>query len=533
MFKRIKILSISFLVIMGLLIFRLAYIQIIGHEDLSAAAEMQQNIVLEGADTRSVIYDRNGTPIAGSHQDYIYIIPAEKYDGETQNALNKVEAVEVPNETESYKVYVSQEYDKKTGDRLIKNSDAYILEADRRYMAEQPAVHMIGYVNHKDGSGASGLELMYDKELSLYNKKVMAPDDVSGKLMRGYGLTVQTASDDDIYIKDGITTTLELGTQKEIERILAECDKDGAIVVLKADTGEIIAAASTPVFDPSQIEAYMESDNGEFINKVTQGTYPPGSVFKIVVAAAALEAGVMPDKTFMCTGNENINGHTVKCETGGEAGHGKITLKKAFADSCNCAFIQLGKIVGAEAVLAMAERMGLGKTVLEEFPEEQTGNLMTLQNAKGAAIANLSIGQGEILVTPLQIASMTAIIADDVIDPGIKIITGETEGEQCIAQETADELHEMMEETIISGTGKGLELPVSAGAKTGSAESVQNGRKVIHGWMTGYVPAESPQYVITVFTENGRSGRASAGPVFSQVVNHLYENGLLEYETAF
>ena len=533
MYKRIKILSVCFLIIMGLLALRVGYIQILGHEDLSTAAKMQQNIVLEGADTRSVIYDRNGTPIAGDNQEYIYIIRTEKYDGETQNALNEVDAVEIPNENSGYKVFASQEYNKRTGNRLIENSEAYILKAARRYQPDQTAVHMVGYINQKDGRGASGLELLYDEELSAYMKKVMAPADVQGYLLQGYGLTVDNAAETDNYIMDGITTTLESGLQQEAERILNECDKNGAIVVVKADNGEIMAAASTPVFDPTRIKDYIDSDNGEFINKVIQGTYPPGSVFKIIVAAAALEAGIGPDRTFECKGKEIINGHAVKCETGGETGHGKISFTRAFAESCNCAFIQLGKQLGADAIIEMAERFGLGKTVLDDFPGEQTGNVMTVQDSQGAAIANLSIGQGELLVTPIQVAAMTAVVANDGVNPGIKIVSGDNTDSVVIEPEVTAKLKNMMEETIISGTGKGLELPVSAGAKTGSAESVQNGRKVIHGWMTGYVPAESPQYVITVFTENGRSGRASAGPVFSQVVNHLYENGLLEYETAF
>lgn len=533
MYKRIKFFTISFFIIVGLLVLRLAYIQILGHEDLSAAAKMQQNIVLQGADTRSVIYDRNGTPIAGGHQDYIYIIRKENYDGETQNALNKVNAVEVPNEGSPYKVFVSQGYDKETGERLINNSEAYVLKAARRYQTMQPAVHMIGYVNPKDNSGASGLELMYDEILSSYGKKVTAPADVSGNLLRGYGLSVESAAEDDIYIKEGITTTLDLGIQLEAERILADCDKDGAIVVLKADTGEIAAAASTPIFDPSHIEDYMDSGNGEFINKVTQGIYPPGSVFKIVVAAAALEVGISPDRMFKCKGSETVNGHTVKCETGGESGHGEISFKQAFADSCNCAFIKMGQLIGAESIINMAERLGLGNTVLEGFPEEQSGNIMSLRESQGAAIANLSIGQGETLVTPLQVAAMTAIVADNGIDPGIKIVPGENADEEILDPETASVLQEMMEKTIENGTGSGMELPVKAGAKTGSAESTQNSNEVVHGWITGYVPADNPEYIITVFVENGRSGRGAAGPLFSQMIRYLHESGTMEYETGF
>ena len=534
MCRRIRILSIAFIVIMGLLGMRLAYIQIIGHDDLSAAASAQQNILLEGADVRGVIYDRNGTPIAGGHRDYIYIIKNENYDGETQNALNSVDAEEIPNGENGYKVFVSQDYDKEIGQRLINNSEAYILEAGRRYEDDQPAVHMVGYINSKDSSGASGLELMYDDKLSNLNKKVSAVADVNGNILQGYGLKVDSDAEGDIYVKEGITTTLDLGLQKEAECILKECDNPAAAVVLKAGTGEILASASTPVFDPGSIEEYIDSCGGELINKVTQGAYPPGSVFKIVVAAAALESGVSPEKTFNCKGSETVNGHTVKCETGGEKGHGEITFKQAFADSCNSAFIQLGKLAGAESVISMAERFGLGRTVLDGYPEEQHGNLMSLTASEGAAIANLSIGQGETLVTPLQVAAMTAAVADNGKKIGINIIAAdEPEVTECISAETASALQEMMAATMVSGTGKGFELPVAAGAKTGSAESTQGGQEVVHGWITGYVPAEDPQYVITVFVENGRSGRGSAGPLFAELAGYIYEQGMIEYETGF
>lgn len=534
--KRWKALSICLAVIMTLLAGRLAYIQLLGQEDLSAAAHVQQQITLEGADTRGAIYDRNGTPLAGQQQEYIYIIEEESFDGETMNALNQVYAEEVPNEDNQYRVFTSQLYLKSTGERLIRNSGAFILEAGRRYQHQQTAVHMIGYTNPKDGSGATGLELQYDEVLSQYNKKVAAVADVQGKLLQGKGLAVTSNQDQDNYVKDGITTTLESGLQKAVEEILAQQPYDGAAVVTEVKTGQILAAASTPVYDPVNVESYMESQSGELINKVTQGQYPPGSIFKMIVAAAALEMGIDPYSVYTCNGAETVNGQTVKCSTGGETGHGTITLKDAFAKSCNCAFIQLGQQIGAEAILSMAENMGLGETVLNGYPGEKSGNLMTSEQSQGAAIANLSIGQGELLVTPLQAARVTGIIANDGLDTGLQLVLEQEEileGQRCISQETAENLQEMMAQTMIDGTGSQLESDVSMAAKTGSAESVQAGSEVVHGWICGYVPAEAPQYAITVFMEDGKSGSGSAGPVFASIAQYLGESGLLENEVGF
>lgn len=534
--KRWKALAIILSIIMVALMGRTAYIQILGKEDLSVAAHTQQRIVLDGADNRGTIYDRNGTPLAGRQQEYIYIIEAEKFDGETGNALKEINAQEVPNEGSMYRVFTSKQYSKKIGTRLIRNSKAYILEAGRRYQKKQPAVHLIGYINTKDGSGASGLELQYDKELSLYNKKVAAVADVKGHLLQGTGLVITTAQEKDTYVKDGITTTLDFGLQTFVEDVLAKTSYDGAAVVTKVDTGDIVAAASTPTFDPSVVSQYMDSKNGELINKVTQGQYPPGSVFKIVVAAAALEAGIRVDSTYTCNGSEDINGRKVKCSTGGESGHGSLTLTDAFAKSCNCAFIQLGKQIGAEAILQMAQKLGFGQVVLDGYPDEKSGNLPSLEQVQGTAIANLSIGQGQLLASPLQIARMTNIVANDGFDVGLHIISQqeETKSEsQCFSSETSQQLLAMMRQTMMIGTASNLESNLSIAAKTGSAESTQGGEEVVHGWMTGCVPANEPQYTITVFMENGRSGSVSAGPIFQEITQYISDSYLLETEMNF
>jgi len=529
------------LVCIGILLFtalmgRLAYIQIAGHENLSAAAYVQQQIVLEGADARGTIYDRNGNPIAGQHQEYIYIIESDNFDGETMNALNEVDAEEIKGQKEGYRVFASEKYSKETAARLIRNSDAYIIEAGRRYCDAQPAVHMIGYVNQKDSSGASGIELMYNDELSQYNKTLAAPADVNGRMMRGTGLTVKTAADSDDFIKDGVVTTLDLGLQKKVEEILADCEQNGAVIVVKCDTGEIMASASTPVFDPRNVQEYVELNSGELINKVTQGEYPPGSVFKIVVAAAALNAGIDPEQMYYCSGSEEIDGISVKCSTGGSEGHGNISFADAFADSCNCAFIQMARETGAEDILDMAEKMGLSETVLDGYPEEKSGILMSEEDSAGSAIANLALGQGKTQVTPLQIAKMTNIVANGGLDPGVHLIVDEKEVNEAIRilnEETAGILQQMMERTVTDGTGRGFDLKagISIAAKTGSAQSTQGGVEVVHGWMTGYVPAEEPEYAITVFVEDGKSGRGSAGPLFADVAGYLNSSGMIQYET--
>ena len=457
----------------------------------------------------------------------------------TENALNELKAREIQNRGSGYRVFSSERYDKSIGQRLIRNSSAYILEAGRRYSKQQMAAHLLGYVNPQDQSGASGLELMCDEELSLLNKKISASADVRGNLLQGRGLVVSSAREDDSYVKKGIVTTLDAGLQGKIEEILKKSPKDGAVVVLKSGTGEIVASASTPGFDPSNINEYMESGSDELVNKVTQGEYPPGSIFKIVVAAAALEKGIEPESVWQCEGYEIVNGKRVNCKTGGGDGHGTITFQEAFAQSCNSAFIQITQKVGAEAVLDMAQRMGLGEEALSGYPDEKSGNLMTARQSAGAAIANLAIGQGETLMTPLQAARMTNIIASDGVDPGVHLVLEEGEMVAAAApvsvldKETTEKLKKMMAQTIISGSGKTLSAETSMAAKTGSAESSMGGEDVVHGWITGFAPAEKPEYTITVFIEDGESGSGSAGPIFAQTAQYLSDSKSFEQPFSF
>lgn len=535
--KRLLAITGALGVLLIALIGRLVYIQFIGHDDLSEAAKAQQLIALEGANTRGFIYDRNNTPLVGNNREYIFIIREENFDMEAMGALNAMEAREIKNDDNGYKVFAVKEYDKELGERLIRNSNAYIMEAGRRYSQEQKAVHILGYVNPQDASGASGIELMCDEELSLLNKRVFTTADVKGNILPGRGLVISTDMEKDSYVKSGVTTTLEAGLQEAVEKILGDTEKNAAILVLKSDTGEIMASASTPAFDPTRISEYMKSNQDELVNKVTQGEYAPGSVFKIVVAAAALEQGVDPNQTFTCDGHVAINGQNVNCKTGGKTGHGTITFRDAFAQSCNSAFIQIGQKIGASAILDMAEKMGVGKAVLEGYPGERTGNLMTEQQSGGAAIANLSIGQGETLMTPLQVAKMTNIIAAAGQDKKTHILLRtdeeEMESTQVIRPDTAQTLRDMMRETMVTGSGRALKAEVEMAGKTGSAESYLGGEEAVHGWMTGFAPAEEPEYTITVFVEAGGTGSQSAGPLFAQVVQYLSDSKSFEQAVGF
>ena len=528
---RIKKIAIFLGILFVALVLRLAYIQIIGHDELSAVTRVQSLIALEGSNTRGVIYDRSGKALVADDKHYIYIIKSDGFDKKAANLLKRADAREISGNSEEHHVYASEKYDKRIGEELIEDHGAYILQASARYDHDQTAAHYIGYVNEGDSSGAAGLELMYDDVLSGLHRKVYAAADVNGNILQGRGLIIVSDAHKDSYVAEGIRTALDKDLQQEVEKIIETDDDDCAVVVLDSKTGGIAAMASTPKFDPGNIERYVGTSGDELMNKAAQGEYAPGSVFKIITAAAALEKGIDPDRTYVCSGFAELNGLTIDCDTGGETGHGEISFEEAFAVSCNSFFVQLAEDTGAEDIISTAKEMGLGSKVIDGYPQEAEGHVMNKQESAGNAIGNLSIGQGETLVTPLQVAAMTNIIASGGIDRGVHILMDEErEEERILSEKTASIIGKMMEETAGNGTGSTLGLvgkdgKVKAAVKTGTAEYGVKELETAHGWITGYTPCDEPEYVITVLVDGGGSGSGSAGPILKKIIEYLEESG--------
>lgn len=518
-------------VLAGLLVCRLFYIQITGGGELAAATRMQSMISLEGGNTRGIIYDRNGSPLVADQKRFVYIIKKKAMDSEARRILERIDAHEIRNEEGGYAVYSSETYEKSAGRRLIDGYGAYILQASARYSDEQTAVHLIGYVNSSDSSGAAGLELMYDDQLSGFNRRIYAVADVNGGILPGRGLVITSDSEKDSSVIKGIRTTVDKELQQAVEGMIREVEKDCAVVVLDASDGGVAAMACTPSFDPNDVGMHLESDGDELVNKVTQGEYAPGSVFKIAVAAAALENGVDAGCSYECTGSASAGELQVKCETGGDEGHGSIEFEDAFAESCNSFFIKLGQDIGANSIVETARKLGLGSKALAGYPQESAGHLMTSGERSGDAIANLAIGQGETLVTPLQVAHMTGIIASGGIDRGVHMLMEEEAGnDRVISGKTADAIAGMMERTTETGTGSALDMTAHDGSaeaavKTGTAEYSAGEEVRTHGWITGFAPCSDPEYVITVFVEDGGSGASSAGPVFEKILEYIQKSG--------
>jgi len=342
----------------------------------------------------------------------------------------------------------------------------------------------------------------------------------------------------------------------------------GCILVMEADSGRLLAAASAPNFDlsmfidgsPAMWNAVNSDTRRPFVPRFTAMALPPGSTFKIVTAIAALESGtITPDMPFECHGYlTNPDEHRCMIFRLFGTTHGRVNLRTAMAQSCNVYFFDAAQRMGIEPLVQWAELLEFGRVTGVDLPFEKTGTVP--HTRRSTAVANtdaarrrferdalgLSIGQSRLTVTPLQMARLLAFVANDgwlvtphvVSDDGTARRTTDIDTSPYratrkrilgIRLETLNAIRAGLQAAIEEplGTGfKTVRLPgVSIAGKTGTAETAPG--KPDHAWFTGYAPTENPRYVVVVALEHGGSGSKAAGPIARELVRSMAERGLL------
>ncbi len=532
---RLLVIAAAFALVMLLLAGRLFYLQVLCHEELAAAAASQQEIAIEGLDTRGMILDRNLQPLTGGTDQYYYIVSKKKEDAAFAHLMEELEGRQVARDSASYHVYRTEKYDSDANEILQERYGAYVFRTQARYADDQLACHLIGYLNEDEQKGVSGLELIHQDELAADGDVLTVLADGAGNIISGRAPAVRSGTEKTRTMESRtVVTSIDRRLQYVCEKALSAAGESGAAVVMDVDSGEILAWASTPKFDPRSIEDYLD-DGDCLLDKVSQGTYAPGSVFKLVTAIAALESGVCDEEQeFTCEGEVVVAGVPVKC-TAAAQGHGRLDMGEALAVSCNCYFAQLGELTGCEEIVRTARRLGLGEKVLADYPQEEAGYIPAEEEVGPWDTTNISIGQGDILVTPLQIVRLTAVLAAGGLDVKATLYPrarSERERKRLISSPTAALLDEMMREVMASGSGAigdagggtaaGKWL-LSARGKTGTAEALWQGEAVSNCWFTGYFTVGDRRYAVTVLVERGVSGSATALPVFRSVADFLAE----------
>ncbi len=393
-----------------------------------------------------------------------------------------------------------------------------------RFYRYPPLVHVTGY--HSLRYGATGLEGAYNARLRGETEEVER--DLLTTLVDDLLHRPQVGQD--------IVLTIDLELQKVADDALGE--RRGAIVLLDPRSGEILALASHPYYNPNTLEEEWETlrDNPQkpLINRASQGLYPPGSSFKVVTLAAVLEEGLTsPQETFIDdTGRFVVQGFPILCNN--HPGHTSFDLYHAFGYSCNVAFARLGLRLGGEKLLEYARRFGLGRAPDLDIPAEGgqlAGDLSLGGTLDDVEVASTAMGQGELIVSPLQMALAAAAIANGGIVPQpLLVLQPPSSGawhfqsarhlqgtSRAVSPRTARQVGEAMVVVVREGTGQPAGLPgVQVAGKTGTAQ-ITNGRmgeeEEPHAWFVGFAPADAPRYAIAVLVEHGGPGSKGAAPL--------------------
>ena len=412
-----------------------------------------------------------------------------------------------------------------------------ILREWQRYDEHSLARHVIGYLRDADGEPMAGLEKSFNEYLDAgVSKLVYAHTDARERIIPGLGYKIMGTQKPYYDIK----LTLDYSVQKILEDVLdRRPGKHGGIVV-DVRTGEILAMASRPNFDQNDIYA-SAAQRDAFINTVLTD-YPPGSLFKIVVAAGGLESGQYSgDEEHFCSGGIDVGGVFYSCHPR-SGGLGNLTIREAFAHSCNDAFIKMADELGGDVIVDLARQLGLGQS-LDIGLDNRPGSLPDRDDYAGAGIGNLAIGQGKVMVTPLQIADLCLTIANGGIRKRLTLVkelisnSGEVKrikSEDCgrvLSERTASKLQSWMADVTEYGTAPLAwdgEIGGTAG-KTGTPQVAGDPDSRNYGWFAGFFPREKPRYVIVILSREEGGGGQNAAPIFREVAHRIweYENSLV------
>ncbi|HVR30141.1 MAG TPA: penicillin-binding protein 2 [Thermoanaerobaculia bacterium] len=414
----------------------------------------------------------------------------------------------------------------------------YLSEASQRALSLRPGLRAGDLV------GVKGVEQTYDPILRGDDGRRVVVVDSRGKFVRE---ELREAS------RPGgsLELTLDLELQQEAERFFA--DKVGSAVALDPANGEILALVSAPSFNPNAFARRIDSDEWKAIlqaphqplqNRGIQNTFPPGSVFKIVTAIAGLETGAVdPNDTVVCSGATRVFNHRFRCWKRG--GHGRVDLHRAIVQSCDVFFYHLGARLSIDPIAAWSRRLGLGEATGIDLIGEKSGLVPDKQwslRQRGTMwfpgeTVSVSIGQGPLLVTPLQVAVMMAAVANGgrLVRPhlasGMALPGTRDAG---VSPATLAFIRNALAAVVNEGgTGSRARLPsVRVAGKTGTAQVIRQEVHIDsadldyehrdHAWFASFAPVDDARLVVVVFVEHGGHGSAAAAPL----AKLLYEKHL-------
>jgi penicillin-binding protein 2 len=557
--------------IFGIFVLRLWYLQVIKGGEYKKLDERNRLRVVDIPAPRGVIYDRNDNVLVRNVLSFDISFVKEnlpKDDG-TLSELGKLvgltpedikrrgRATENPFEAIKLKQDVSFEEVARIEARKI---DFPGLQVDvtiaRGYLYGQTASHVLGYIGNPTPKqlaspeyrnvprqafvGQFGIEKSYDNILRGVAGKKIVEVDALGNVMKFVRIQKPSKGND-------IRLTIDVNAQMAAESGLA--DKAGAVVAIKPGTGEILALASAPSFDPNLfVGGINQSDWQDLIrdpkkplmNRAIQNHYPPGSTFKPITALAALEKGIISEDTGFFCGGSIYFGRTFRCWKDG--GHGSVHTHRALVESCDVFFYEVGKRINIDTIAEYASAFGLGRRTGIELDGEAAGivpstrwKLKTKKEKwyQGETLSTV-IGQGFLTVTPIQMARLMAALVNGgkLYKPYLLINKNEETAPESYADvnpENTEFIRNALLGVVYEGGGTGRLARsdiVSIGGKTGTAQVIGGAVKgkylpeeyQDHAWFVAFAPQNNPEIAVSVFVEHGGHGGSVAAPIAKRVI---------------
>ncbi len=591
--RRAAMLGAGKLVLASALAGRLYYLQVLESDRYVTLAEENRINLRLIQPSRGSIVDRHGTPMARNRENYrVVVIPEQTLDiRETLDRISLIVPVgateirrvlhEMKRKRSFVPVTVRENLSWEEVARLEVNAPdlpGVLIDVgqSRDYPLGAAAAHVIGYVaavTEKELTedpllqlpdfriGKSGIEKIYD--LALRGKAGSSQMEVNS-----VGRVVRELSREEGKAGHQVALTLDSGVQEFANKRLKGLS--GAVVAMNVYTGEVLLMVSTPGFDPNEFVTGLSEKNWQKLlsnrrapltNKCIAGQYAPGSTYKMIVAIAALEAGlVTPEQKVFCKGHIELGGDRFHCWK--REGHGHVGLHEAIQKSCDIYFYELSRRCGINRISEMARRFGLGQALIGDLAGEQRGLVpdpdwkrATFGAAwQGGETLITGIGQGYVLATPLQLAVMMSrmvnggdevlphLTREAVLPEGVDVRPKENFKSLGIRQATLAHIRRAMAAVtnVPGGTAYGARIrsaKVAMGGKTGTSqvrrisererkEGVRKNKnrpwkERDHALFVGFAPVNAPKYAISVIVEHGGSGSSAAAPIARDILREI------------
>ncbi len=529
--SRIKIVLLVIILLFILIIGRVMYIQLIDYEKLSLLADDLWSRELPIEAERGLILDRNGVVLADNlTTTALVLIPNQIEDKEkTSTLLSEILGITKEEMDEHVYKETSIERVHPEGRRLayevsdkissLNLPGIYLVkESERYYPYQEDLAHVLGYVGI-DNQGLSGLELQYDEYLTGEQGSIKYFSDAKGNQLNLSEIYEQPQQGMNIQLT--IDYNIQQAVEREMDNIVDMFSPDMALaVVIDPNNGEILAMSSRPTYDPNEYQNYTMEVLSR--NLPIWASYEPGSTFKILTTAAAVEEGVvdLEKDMFYDSGHVMVEGARINCWKSG--GHGEQTFLQVLQNSCNPGFVELGNRLGTETLFSYLDLFGIGEKTGIDLNGEGEGIIFPLEQVGPVELATTAFGQG-VSVTPIQqVTAMSSVVnGGNLYEPFVvkNILEPETNSiiqsfdekliRKTISEETSNIMKYALETVVALGGGKAAYIDgYRIGGKTGTAQKVENGKYLVNNYImsfVGIVPSNNPEAILYLAIDNPKN----------------------------